>query len=396
MFNRNTILSILLLAFQQFFSIPASATQTTYTFYPVGDTFVATTTTGGSQIPNQNEGLNTHLRIQHPSGISHVLLKFSQQSILTAIGTNHVVSANLKLYVETNFNNWGTGATVDVHRLSVDWGETTATWNCHIDTNLGNTSPDCDDVWEGGFYDEYISASSLYQNGQTGWKTYDVTTDIQILQNESDHFGWLIRKRDPAAAGSVDYTSVQGTSLLKPRLEVTVNDQTSCTPTSISSIYPAVIPSDSSNNTITVLGTGLDRITSLSVDNTSAAYTLVNSTTITFTRSYASVAEHEIMFRSNCLADPLENYTLISDTNKFQAQQIECNAPASFTNFSRSVDGRALCWKGDAVRLIGYSGQFSVANWDSWNNSAMQTYFRKAQLKEGSPDGSNRRGFNLF
>jgi hypothetical protein len=107
------------------------------------------------------------------------------------------------------------------------------------------------------------------------------------------------------------------------------------------------------------------------------------------------VAEHEIMFRSNCLADPLDNYTLISDTTRFQAQQIECNAPASFTNFSRSEDGRALCWKGDAVRLIGYSGQFSLASWDSWNNSAMQTYFRKAQLKEGSPDGSNRRGFNL-
>jgi hypothetical protein len=117
------------------------------------------------------------------------------------------------LYIETNFNNWGSGAVVDAHRISHDWQETAATWNCAVDTNLSNSAPDCeDDEWPGGFYDEYVSASLLHQNSQLGWKSFNVTADVQLVQNDYDHFGWLLRKRDPAAAGSVDYTSIQGVS----------------------------------------------------------------------------------------------------------------------------------------------------------------------------------------
>jgi hypothetical protein len=160
------------------------------TLYPVADTFIK------DNGQNENEGLGTNLRVQHPDRYSHLLVKFSQSDLLSTIGTNHVVSANLRLYIETNFNNWGSGSMIDVHRLSVDWEETSATFNCNIDTNIGNTIADCEEEWDGGFYDKYISAGLLHQNNQTGWKSYDVTSDVQIIQNEYEHYGWLIRKRE--------------------------------------------------------------------------------------------------------------------------------------------------------------------------------------------------------
>lgn len=390
------------------------ATQTTYTFYPTADTFLT-----GSEHINENEGLNTHLRIQHPTRFSNVILKFSQQDLINTIGSNYerIVSATLKLYIETNFNNWGSGAYVDVYRIDNDWQETSSTWACPVDSNLGNTNPDCDEQWNGGYFDDYLSASLLHQNSQIGWKNFDVTTDVQLFLNGLDHYGWLLRKRDFNAGGSVDYTSIQGTAANKPRLEVVVDDQSSCTPTVLQSILPAVIPADGTNQTLTVTGQGLDRVTSVLVDNSAVTFTLVNSTKITFIRNYSSPGIHDVTFRTTCLKEkPIDVYEIEAvSTSLYQGlvgSCTDCPAPGKVTYFSHK--GVQLCWRRCLTRLIGYGGDFSNVTWDfKWdtdtngdgvnddddddsgnsNTDLIRGYLGRAQYNSASEASS--RGFNL-
>ncbi len=151
-------------------------TQTTDTFYPLGDTQVT-----GYEHLNENNGLATSMRIQHPARYSHVLLKFNQQDLRNTIGSGQVITATLKLYIETNFNNWPIGgAIVDLRRMTTSWEEYVsgspaqgATWNCAVDTNLGNTNPDCATQWSGGSYDSTTLSSVVHQNSMTGWINFD-------------------------------------------------------------------------------------------------------------------------------------------------------------------------------------------------------------------------------
>src|SRR5215813_13728686 len=110
----------------------AIATQTTYTFYSNGDTSI---NGEGSNNWNNNLGADPNMKIGHPPHIKHELIKFDINQILSTIGTSHVVSANLQLYIETNYNNWGSGTNVDALRLTNDWDEMTATWNCPSDSH---------------------------------------------------------------------------------------------------------------------------------------------------------------------------------------------------------------------------------------------------------------------
>jgi hypothetical protein len=118
------------------------AVQTTYTFYPRQDTYVDGTITGPNNF-NTNFGVNTNLTLKTTT---NVLIAFSQDELTLTLRTQHVVSATLQMYIETNFNNWRTGTYVDAHRLSVDWVETGATWNCANDSDTSNLIADCDDI----------------------------------------------------------------------------------------------------------------------------------------------------------------------------------------------------------------------------------------------------------
>lgn len=204
----------------------ARANQVNFIFYPTGDTFLRQT------LPNANQGLSGYLRIEQPTAVSHAVIKFSQSGLASIIGTKTIVGATLNLYVETNYNNWGSGGYVDVHRLISDWTEYMATipprgatWSCSLDTNLGNSSPDCAVQWSGGTYQGQATASLLHQNYQYGWKMFNVTTDVQLFMQGTANYGWLVRKRNPSGGGSVDYTSIQGNALTKPRLVVTVENE---------------------------------------------------------------------------------------------------------------------------------------------------------------------------
>ena len=93
---------------------------------------------------NQSQGSDSFLRLQS-SGNNRALLSVSTSDLVQTVGSGRLVSASLELYVQSNGNNWGPdGRTVDVHRLLADWSEAGATWNCGVDTDPGNSQPDCD------------------------------------------------------------------------------------------------------------------------------------------------------------------------------------------------------------------------------------------------------------
>ena len=80
MIKKNTavILSIL---FFCIFSIFAASANAATTVYSSGDSFI----TGDGQT-NSNNGSSNNLRIKHPTGNSHVLLRFSPADISSAVG----------------------------------------------------------------------------------------------------------------------------------------------------------------------------------------------------------------------------------------------------------------------------------------------------------------------
>ena len=98
---------------------------------------------GGAQ--NANEGGATFLRVN--SSPNRALVRIDQAHIASATSGMVLISATLELYV-TAANQWGTpGRDVNAHRMLADWSEAAATWNCAVDSNPGNSSPDCASQW---------------------------------------------------------------------------------------------------------------------------------------------------------------------------------------------------------------------------------------------------------
>lgn len=316
---------------------PLSATQTPYTFNAIGDTFIH-----GYEHPDTNEGTATSTRIQHPPRSSNVMVNFSLDDLQATVGERYIVSAVLKLYIETNFNNWPSGgAIIELHRMLDDWTETGATWNCPDDSNTGNSQPDCDLQWSGGTYDDVVSASIVQYSAQTGWRTFDVTSDVQIMVGSGEGYGWIIRKQNYNDTGSVDFTSVQGTAIYRPVLVVTTDDQISCTPTAVEQVFPDSVPANGANNTITVIGEGLDNLTQILINGTPlSSFTLVDSSTVTFLDSSSSATTKTITFKSNCLSAPLDAYYVdfYTGTRQQQSPQVTCAAHAGATWMSLGHD----------------------------------------------------------
>jgi hypothetical protein len=344
--------------------------QLTLTFEPVADTYV-----GGIATPDANHGSASNLHIAAAQDMSNVLLKFSQEQLSSQIAGGHVASATLQLFVESVDPSWAASSIVDAHRMSADWEESVATLNCSNDSDLTNSAPDCDEMWNGGLYEDYVSAS-VSQLNAIGAKTLDVTTDVQLLQNGIEQYGWLLRKRNYDDPGSLEFTSLQGTASNKPRLVVVVDDQT-CLPTTIQSVSPAWIPSDGSSKTITVSGENLNNISAVLRNGSSIPYTVVNSTTITFSDSATILETHQIQFNSSCVDGPLNVYAIEADSSLSDpigngpdstTVATKCDAPPSLlTELSVGCEinpnnglcdnpsqKKFLCYKGSKVmKLIG-------------------------------------------
>jgi hypothetical protein len=346
--------------------------ENTYTFYPTGDAEISNVLDYGS---GTNYGLNPSLQIESSAAQGGVLVQFAADDLLQKIGTQHVISATLQMYAE-NSNSWDTGANVDVHRLLASWDEPGVTYDCRpSDDDLNDPAPNCDDVWSGGYSEDYVTDSIIQQN-QLGWQNFNVTSDVQLFTNGISDFGWMIRKRDFASNGTLDYTSIQGNPTQHPRLVVMTDDQP-CAPTTIDQVTPGEIPADGSLNTITISGTGLSKVIEIFNNANPIPFTIVDDNTITFADSASSDEEHQIQLKSSCVAVPLDVYTIHGDSEgAFQAQSpleppdpdpgITCSAHAGVTLFSTDSTGKYLCFNSKVVRLIGY-GAFETITFDGFH-----------------------------
>lgn len=283
MSKKRTILAFALLIL---ISATLPAATTIVTINATGDNFIK----GTHQ--NENEGSKGYFRIQN-ANISHALVRFSQSQLSSAVGPKYVVSAMLELYVETNFNNWGAGRLVDVHRLTTDWTEGSSTWSCPNDTNLSNNSPDCATIWNGGSYYEQPTASLLHVNQETAWKSFNVTTDVlDFISGASANYGWLLKKNVDSDSGSVDYTSVQGNSANRPRLVLTLDDYAPPTVFDISNVSPFVFEADGMSRTIMISGVGFAANMEVIVDDISTPYVLINPNLISINLNYTTSGRH--------------------------------------------------------------------------------------------------------
>jgi hypothetical protein len=184
------------------------------TFTAVGDTYVR------QGDANQNFGTETVLRIRQ-TGKNRSLARFDAAEVRQAIGQGTLVAASLELTITKNGANWSkTGRPVDVHRLTADWTETGATWNCGIDTQPANSQPDCSPQWAGGTFQSTPTASVLHTNTLAGTVSFDVTADVSALLTGTSAYGWLLKKRDESLSGLVEYASREAGSANAPRLVV--------------------------------------------------------------------------------------------------------------------------------------------------------------------------------
>jgi hypothetical protein len=225
---------------------PAASSAVVTTLATNGDTYIR-----GGAGSDSNEGTATFLRIQR-TGTNRALVRFDQAAIAAAVTGGVLNSASLQVFIESNDNNWGTGRPVDVHRVTKNWTENGATFNCPIDTNTGNGSPDCAVQWGGGDFNATATASFNQLNGVTGtYVSFDVTADVQAFLLGTSNFGWLVKKGDEGQNGSVEYTSKEGTAGQNPRLVLDVAIMPSNTPTRTPTNTPTRTPTVTATNTFT-------------------------------------------------------------------------------------------------------------------------------------------------
>jgi predicted ribosomally synthesized peptide with SipW-like signal peptide len=185
---------------------------------------------------NTNEGASPFMRIQS-SGNNRALVQFNQDDINSAVNGQTVYSAFLVLEVDGQKNNWGSGRTISIHRMTEDWEEgngknaelsgsesyrgdgSGATWNCAVDTNINNSNPDCSLQWNGGSYIGAPTNTQIITNGIGGTVMFDVTADVlAFLSDSQTNYGWLIRKDNEGANGYISFHSKESVSGNGPKL----------------------------------------------------------------------------------------------------------------------------------------------------------------------------------
>ena len=190
---------------------------------------------------NKNFGTATFLTVQR-TGTHRSLVRFDQNQLSDLVGGGTLQSATLRLVIEGNNNNWSSGREIDLHRLLADWTELGATFNCPIDSNTANSTPDCPVQWNGGTFAVSPTASYVQTNGLTGEVLLDVTADVSAFLAGTANFGWIIKKRVEGQNGSIDYTAREGTPINSPRLILDVFFPPTATPTNTPTATPTATP----------------------------------------------------------------------------------------------------------------------------------------------------------
>ncbi|GEM_PF-6869100 len=185
-------------------------------FSPIADTYVREST------PNKNHGTESILRISRKN---RALLKFDQNLIQQTIGTSAIISAKLKFTIAKDGKNWDKGGAVHVLRMTRDWTERGATWNCANDTNTSNNKPDCKgNSWNmdgaASPFAATFTTSTVITSGLKGTITFDVTSDVKkFLNGGAENHGWIIKKENKKMSGFIKFTSREARTA--PELTIT-------------------------------------------------------------------------------------------------------------------------------------------------------------------------------
>ncbi len=269
------------------FVLPAAASATTVTLQATADTYLRE---GG---PNANEGGETFLRVR--TGPNRSLVRFAQADIAAAAAGMVLLSARLELF-GSDANSWGApGRTVNAHRLSADWSELGATWNCPSDSNPANGNPDCAAQWTGGTFAANATSAVTQTDAVTNqYVAWDVTADVAAFLTGTSNFGWLVRKDQEGQNGTVDYNSREVASN-RPRLVLDV-------------AVPTATPTQTPTNTPTASFTATATPT--------ATPTVTNTPTTTFTASATATVTSTPTPDPNCPAQPLNGCKQPLSVNK--------------------------------------------------------------------------------
>jgi hypothetical protein len=177
--------------------------------------------------PNQNFGTEPILRVR-PTGKNRALLQVDPAVLAAVVGGGTVTGARLEVTITHNADNWGPeGRAIALHRLTVPWTETGATWNCGVDTVPGNPRAECaaGTAWEmgGAGPNPWVaapSATALIANGLRGVVTFDVTADVAAWLSGTPNAGWILKRVDEGPSGAVEFGSRESGS--PPVLVVTL------------------------------------------------------------------------------------------------------------------------------------------------------------------------------
>ena len=169
-------------------------------------------------------------------GTDRTLLAFDQAQITAAAAGKTLQSATLKVYINSNLNDWGTGRTIEARPLTATWVEGNGynenivvpikgtghgvTWSCADDTNINNNNKDCTTSWNGGKFGA-VSSTVNITNGKSGWISFDVKGNVQaFLGAPSTNYGWMIKKSDESKLGLITFASSES-SANTPQLVLT-------------------------------------------------------------------------------------------------------------------------------------------------------------------------------
>jgi len=200
-------------------------------------------------LPDRNDGASPRLRVKGtPGEKTRALLRFDGLSAITDLST--VKSAVLEMTVAAaDLTSGRFGRTDDVHPLLYDFTEGNgvgagapeanktlgtgpgATWNCSIDADISNTTPNCSASgvnWIGGRVAPATFGAGtsvppvVVTNGMTGRVRWAVTSDVKKGVR-----GWAVKSTFDVE-GTVDYLSkespeAQSDTTKAPRLLITFN-----------------------------------------------------------------------------------------------------------------------------------------------------------------------------
>lgn len=160
----------------------------------------------------KNFGTLTSARVAS-AGSAKALVAASQAAITAALGPAATVTdATLRIPVASNGGGWGAGAAVKIHRMTTAWTEAGATWGCAVDSNTGNSVPDCSGATLWNMGTPTVSSPNPWVSTQTAQFTFlntsilgtditfDVTADVNaFLGGSASNFGWILLRTDSLA-----------------------------------------------------------------------------------------------------------------------------------------------------------------------------------------------------